>query len=146
VFFAVQVLLPFRYLLYPGSLFWTEQGYRFSWRVMLMEKAGHATFRVRDPRTGQESEVNNRHHLTANQEKMMATQPDMLLQYAHYLDASYREQGIPDPEVYADVYVTLNGRGSRRYIDPKRDLSKVSESFAHKDWILPEEGANFAQR
>ena len=36
----IQILLPFRYLLYPGELFWHEQGYRFSWRVMLMEKRG----------------------------------------------------------------------------------------------------------
>ena len=43
-FFVLQLLLPLRYLLYPGKLFWTEQGYRFSWRVMLIEKAGYAQF------------------------------------------------------------------------------------------------------
>ncbi|HEY1038346.1 MAG TPA: HTTM domain-containing protein, partial [Bacteroidia bacterium] len=31
--FSIQLLMPFRYLLYPGNLYWTEQGYRFSWRV-----------------------------------------------------------------------------------------------------------------
>jgi hypothetical protein len=35
-FFVVQFALPFRYLLYDGNLYWTEQGYRFSWRVMLI--------------------------------------------------------------------------------------------------------------
>ena len=39
-FFFIQLLLPFRYFAYPGELFWNEQGYRFSWRVMLMEKKG----------------------------------------------------------------------------------------------------------
>ena len=34
----------FPYLLYPGNLLWTEQGYRFSWRVMLMEKSGTCFF------------------------------------------------------------------------------------------------------
>ena len=29
-FFLVQILLPWRYLLYPGELFWTEEGFRFS--------------------------------------------------------------------------------------------------------------------
>ena len=42
----LQILLPFRYLIYEGELFWTEEGYRFSWRVMLMEKSGIATFTV----------------------------------------------------------------------------------------------------
>jgi len=43
-FFVIQIFFPWRYLLYPGELFWTEQGYRFSWRVMLMEKAGNSNF------------------------------------------------------------------------------------------------------
>ena len=33
-----QIIFPFRHFVYPGELFWHEQGYRFSWRVMLMEK------------------------------------------------------------------------------------------------------------
>src|SRR5829696_1380779 len=32
----IQVIIPLRFLLYPGKLFWNEEGYRFSWRVMLM--------------------------------------------------------------------------------------------------------------
>jgi len=35
LFIAIQLLLPFRNLLYPGKLLWTEEGYRFSCRVML---------------------------------------------------------------------------------------------------------------
>ena len=45
---GLQLLVPLRFALYPGDLFWTEQGYRFSWRVMLMEKAGYAQFSVLD--------------------------------------------------------------------------------------------------
>ena len=75
-YFLLQLLLPLRFLLYPGKLFWTEQGYRFSWRVMLMEKAGAAYFTVKDA-AGQKSQVvENRLHLTTLQEKMMSTQPD----------------------------------------------------------------------
>ena len=44
----MQILIPFRSLIYPGELFWTEEGYRFSWRVMLMEKAGYASFKIVD--------------------------------------------------------------------------------------------------
>ena len=86
VHFALQVIVPLRAFAYPGHLFWTEQGYRFSWRVMLMEKAGYAVFRVHDPATGRRWEASNYEHLTPNQEKMMATQPDMILQFAHHLE------------------------------------------------------------
>ncbi|PKV63423.1 HTTM domain-containing protein [Pontibacter ramchanderi] len=135
--FAVQVLLPWRFLLYPDKLFWTEQGYRFSWRVMLMEKAGTAFFYVRDPQTGQESEIHNLDYLTVNQEKMMATQPDMLLQFAHMLRDDYKAKGIPNPEVRAEAYVTMNGRGSRLLIDPNFNLAAARDDFRHKHWILP---------
>src|SRR5690606_5724759 len=83
IYFLVQITFPFRYLAYPGKLFWTEEGYRFSWRVMLMEKAGYAIFHITDPESGRSWEANNYDFLTPNQEKMMATQPDMILQFAH---------------------------------------------------------------
>ncbi|WP_114780666.1 HTTM domain-containing protein [Botryobacter ruber] len=137
VHFVLQLLVPWRFLLYPDKLFWTEQGYRFSWRVMLMEKTGTAFFYVRDPRTGRESEIVNRDYLTPNQEKMMASQPDMLLQFAHLLRDDYKSKGIRNPQVRAEVYVSLNGRGSRPYIDPTVNLAAEQESFLPKTWILP---------
>ncbi|MBB6613024.1 HTTM domain-containing protein [Pontibacter sp. Tf4] len=136
-YFILQVLVPWRFAFYPDKLFWTEQGYRFSWRVMLMEKAGTAFFYVKDPRTGKESEINNRDYLTANQEKMVATQPDMLLQFAHIIHDDYKRKGMPAPEVRAEVYVTLNGRGSRMFIDPTINLAAEEDSFLPKPWILP---------
>lgn len=144
--FALQVLLPLRFALYPGKLFWTEQGYRFSWRVMLMEKTGTAFFYVRDAKTGNETEVHNRSYLTANQEKMMATQPDMILQFAHLLKKDFERKGFQNPQVRAEVYVSLNGRGSRMLIDPDLNLAGQQESLGPKNWILPFEEISLAQQ
>jgi hypothetical protein len=136
-FFMIQLMLPFRYALHPGELFWTEQGYRFSWRVMLMEKAGYASFKIVDPENGQRFYVDNRQFLTPFQEKQMATQPDFIIEYAHFLEAYYRAEGIPDPEVYVDSYVSLNGRGSRLYVDPEVDLTALERPLRNRTWILP---------
>ena len=136
-FFVIQILLPFRYLLYPGELFWTEEGFRFSWRVMLMEKAGYAQFKVVNPSDGSQFYVDNTDFLTSFQEKQMSTQPDFILEYAHYLANHFQRQGIPEPQVYVESYVALNGRRSRPYIDPKVDLTKIEQSLKHKTWILP---------
>jgi hypothetical protein len=135
VFFAFQLLFPWRYLAYPGNIFWTEQGYRFSWRVMLMEKAGTATFYVRDGATGREGVVNNGDFLCAHQEKQMAMQPDMILQFAHFLAKYYAEKGVSSPAVRAEVYVTLNAAPSRLLIDPNLDLTKIRDGWSHKTWI-----------
>jgi hypothetical protein len=118
-------------------MFWAEQGYRFGWRVMLMEKAGTATFFVKDSLTGREGIVDNREFLNPHQEKQMAMQPDMILQFAHFLGEYYAKQGVNSPQVRAEVYVTLNARPSELLVDPSIDLMKETDSFSAKTWILP---------
>ena len=136
-FFAVQILMPFRFLAYPGNLFWTEQGFRYSWRVMLMEKAGYANFKVVDGVTGKRFYVNNSDFLTAQQQKMMSTQPDMIVEYAHFLGDKFAKDGHQNIEIYVESFVALNGRSSRPYIDTNVDLMQVSDGFENKEWILP---------
>ncbi|MEP1034385.1 HTTM domain-containing protein [Ekhidna sp.] len=135
-FFLIQLLLPWRYLTYPGELFWTEEGFRFSWRVMLMEKTGYANFKIVDRTNNEVFYIENSDFLTSFQEKQMATQPDFILTYAHYLCDHFSALG-KDVEVYVESYVALNGRKSQPYINPSVDLSKLNESFKHKTWILP---------
>lgn len=137
VILLLQLLLPWRYWAYPGELFWTEEGYRFSWRVMLMEKAGYAHFRVVDAVSGKRFYVNNADFLTPLQEKQMATQPDFILQYAHFLADHFRQQGHANVQVFVDSYVALNGRPSRPYVDPSVDLTQINESFHRQTWLVP---------
>ncbi|MEP2770605.1 MAG: HTTM domain-containing protein [Fulvivirga sp.] len=136
-FFVVQLLLPFRHLTYPGELFWTEQGYRFSWRVMLMEKAGYANFKIVDGKSREQFYVDNTDFLSSFQEKQMATQPDFILEYAHFLRDHFEQQGHENVEVYVESYVALNGRRSQPYIDPNVNLVQQKESLNNKNWILP---------
>ena len=138
VFYAViQILVPLRFLIYPGHLFWHEEGFRFSWRVMLMEKAGAAYFRVKEKGSGRRFEVSNSEFLTPLQEKMMSTQPDMIVKYAKYLAEVYEKRGIKDPEVSAEIYVTLNGARSRLFIDSTVNLAAQKIGWQHYKWVLP---------
>ncbi|CAL2079959.1 Deoxyribonuclease HsdR [Tenacibaculum sp. 190524A02b] len=137
IFFTIQLLFPFRYLLYPGELFWTEEGYRFSWRVMLIEKAGYAEFKVIDKETKQHIYIDNQDYLTKIQEKQMSFQPDFILEYAHYLGDTFKKKGMKSPQVFVDSHVTLNGRLSTRFIEPTIDLYQQKDSFKHKNWIIP---------
>ncbi|WP_339814882.1 HTTM domain-containing protein [uncultured Imperialibacter sp.] len=139
LFVSWQLLMPMRYVLYPGPLFWREEGYRFSWRVMLMEKAGTVTFHVHDQASGRKGQVAAYEYLTPQQEKMMATQPDMILQFAHFLAEELKRKGLVDPEIRAESAVSLNGRRSRPLIDPTVNLVRQQESFSPKTWILPAE-------
>jgi len=136
LFIVVQLLLPWRYVWYPKELFWTEEGYRFSWRVMLMEKAGYAQFIIKNTKTGSQFAVNNSDFLTPFQEKQMSTQPDFILEYAHYLGTHFKSQGHQNIAVHVESYVALNGRLSQPFISPEVNLLDLEDTFRHKDWIL----------
>ena len=136
-YFGLQLLLPLRHLLYPGSVCWSEQGYRFSWNVMLMEKNGSVDFRVVEPSTGRTFRASALDYYTRYQAKMMAPQPDMVLQAAHVVAADFRARGVQAPQVYVDAFASLNGRAMQRLIDPHADLARASDDLSNKPWILP---------
>ncbi|MDB9932753.1 HTTM domain-containing protein [Flavobacteriales bacterium] len=134
-FFIFQFLFPFRYLLYSGDLFWTEQGYRFSWRVMLMEKAGYASFKVFPYGDDRSITVQNSDFLTPQQEKMMSTQPDFIIQYAHFIGKHYQVNDLIKPIVNVDSYVSINGKGSQSYVKNDLDLMLIKNSLKPIDFL-----------
>ena len=137
LFFIVQLFLPFRYALYPNELFWTEEGYRFSWRVMLMEKMGYTNFKITNSKTGIFFYVDNQDFLTPLQEKQMSFQPDFILEYAHFLGDHFKSKGHKNIQVFVESYVALNGRLSQPFINKNIDLYQQKETFNPKEWILP---------
>ncbi|MXV37720.1 HTTM domain-containing protein [Flavobacteriaceae bacterium Ap0902] len=136
-FIIVQLILPFRHLTKSGELFWTEDGFRFSWRVMLMEKAGYITFQVVDSDSGKKISVEPTAYLTPFQIKQMATQPDFILEFAHFLAKKFEHKGMYKPQVYADSYVALNGRRSQKYINSHINLAQVHLEQDVNEWLLP---------
>jgi hypothetical protein len=102
-----------------------------------MEKTGYANFKVVNPDSGQRFYVDNTQFLTRFQEKQMSFQPDFILEYAHFLEDHYEQQGIDNPEIYVDSYVALNGRGSQPYVNPDIDLTTITESQNRQTWLMP---------
>ena len=101
-----------------------------------MEKAGTATFFVKDGDTGREGSVVNHQFLNTHQEKQMAMQPDLILQFAHYLEDHFKSSGMQDPQIRAEVLVTLNARPAQLLIDPTVDLTEKKDGWGSKEWIL----------
>ncbi len=136
LYFAVQLALPLRYLAYPGWVNWTEEGFRFAWRVMLIEKSGQVEYDVRVSTAAHASDTDQRilvfprKELTVLQYKMMSTQPDMIHEYALVLAERYRRRGYQTVRVYADAWASLNGRPSRRTIRPDVDLAAEPRTLA----------------
>lgn len=137
VWCAVQVLVPLRAHLYGGNVAWHEQGMRWSWRVMVREKNGVVSYRVRVPGRATDRRVEPSQYLTDHQEREMSGQPDLIVQLAHRIAKDFAAKGHNGVEVRVDAWVSLNGRRARRLIDPDVDLTTVILGLATAPWILP---------
>lgn len=138
LYLAVQLLVPLRHWLYPGSVGWTEQGHRFAWHMMLRHKDIETfTMSVIDPRTGARREIDPREYLSPRQVREMSRRPDMILQLAHHLaDLEQARTGVR-PVVNARVVASLNARPFQELIDPTVDLAAQPVSLAPAHWIVP---------
>ena len=135
-FLVVQALTPLRHLAYPGNVRWNEEGYRFSWRVLVTEKTGLVKFRVSGATLAGERLVYPEEYLTPVQVERMAFQPDMILATAHIIRDDLASRGHEGIEVRADAFVTHNGRPAARFIDPNVDLAGMETGIGPKHWVL----------
>ena len=106
--------------------------------MKLRDKKADVYFSVLDPRTGADWEVRPEQVLQRHQLASARTRPDMLLQFAHYLEEHWaRNMDVPDAEIRVHACVSLNGRPGQLMIDPDRDLTNIERDLAHADWVLP---------
>jgi hypothetical protein len=142
IFFVLQIVMPWRFLAYPGHVAWTGRGEWFAWRMLLDDKRADARFIVLDADTQQRWEVTPGDHLRPRQLEMMAPRPDLILQFARHLERLWvARDGVRDVEVRAVVMASLNGRPAAPLIDPGVDLTRVPRwslrIASGRDWILP---------
>ncbi|MGW8121765.1 HTTM domain-containing protein [Roseivirga echinicomitans] len=137
IYFGFQIYLPLRHHLYKGDVFWTEEGHRLSWRMMLRLKYGDLDFEIKNSKTGQNWLVNPLDFFTDKQVAAAATKPDMIWQMSRWMEKHYKKAGIENIEIYANTSVSLNGSTRQPIIDPDVDLTKVKwQPFKHSVWIL----------
>ena len=134
---CVQLVLPLRHWWYPGNVLWTEEGMRFSWRVMVRAKKGSVQYRVTLPTEQRSFWVEPRRYLSAYQTEEMSGQPDLILQLAHHIGNEYRQRGHEDVEVRVRSRVSLNGRPPAALIDPGRNLLLETDGLLAADWVSP---------
>ncbi len=135
-FMVIMLILPLRPWYFPGSSNWTEEGHRMSWRMMLRAKSGHITYTITAPTLDEKIMWNPQDHLPKKMARKVPTRPDMIWQYAQILREDFAKQGH-DVEIYANVWVSLNGRPMARLIDRDVDLANTPWNyFSHNPWVL----------
>lgn len=138
LYLGLQVLLPLRHVLYPGSASWTEEGHKFSWRMMLRKKqAARVQLKITDPVSKQRFNVRPQDHLANWQEIKMSSHPDMIHQFVQYVAGKLRHQGYPRIQVQVWAEAALQDRELQLLIDPEVDLAAVERSLKPASWIMP---------
>jgi vitamin K-dependent gamma-carboxylase len=143
---VLQLALPMRSWVYPGDAHWHEQGMRFAWRVMVREKRGSVSYRVCSSELQRCWEVSPSQYLTARQEREMSGQPELILQLAHEIAHDFAARGLGKVSVHADAQASLNGRSSAPLIDPRVDLTVVTDGLSRASWIAAADDAPLVAR
>jgi vitamin K-dependent gamma-carboxylase len=141
---AVGILLgfhgifPARGIMYPGKDAWSGDGYRFSWRDMLDDRYCENEFVVVDPASQRSYTVPTRVRVAGFQLAELHLRPDMMLQFAHFMDQAYADDmRIVDPKVLLRSKCSLNTRPYSQLVDPQLDLSTVQRTWGATEWIRP---------
>jgi vitamin K-dependent gamma-carboxylase-like protein len=139
LYLGIQVLMPLRHWVYPGSVHWTEEGHRFSWHMKLRDKeVRELSFAAYDPASGERVDVNPAAYLTERQIDKMGGRPDMLRQFARHVSRELERTRGRRYEVRVHALVALNDRRPQLLVDPKADLASAPDGpFRSAAWIMP---------
>lgn len=137
VWFLIQFSMPFRHLLYPGDVDWTEEGSRFAWRMMLCDKTPAMRLFAIDKQTRRVTPIDPQPYLNEWQLNYMSYDPDLLVQFSQYLAADLRRTKNIDAEIHAQLFCSLNGRRPQLLVDPQIDLAAQTRSLVPQSWIVP---------
>ena len=138
IHFAIQVLLPLRPYFYPQRSDWTQQGYKFAWRMMLNHWDSWLRVTVIDPNNGKAFEWNRHDGITKVQFSRMQYQPRALAQYAAYIRKEATRLGISNPQIRIESVVSLNGRPFQFLVNPLVDAGNLTwMEIESGSWIVP---------
>ena len=133
---TIQILVPLRHFLYSGGIEWTYMEHRFSWQMMLERPFTRTLFYVADPNSGREVRVQPEKFIDLQQTLHMGWRPDMVWQFARFLENKMPHVGREPLRIRVRMYVSVNGRRPQLFIDPDIDLAAEPRSWGRPRWLL----------
>ena len=136
IYVAIQVLVPLRNFIHQGGIEWLYMEHRFSWQMMLHRHALVTNFYVTDPNTGSDIQVQPGEFLSLKQISRMGWRPDMVRQFAYFLADRYPRFGREPVQVEVRMFVSVNGRKPKLFIDPLVNLAGEPRCLGRPRWLL----------
>ncbi|KAG8440963.1 hypothetical protein GDO86_006630 [Hymenochirus boettgeri] len=131
-----QFFLPYSHFITQGYNNWTNGLYGYSWDMMVHSRSHqHVKITYKDGITGEVGYLNPG---VFTQTRRWKDHADMLKQYAVCLQGLLGAYNISQPEIYFDIWVSINDRFQQRLFDPTVDIVKADWSpFRKTPWIKP---------
>lgn len=136
IYIAEQFFLPYSHFITQGYNNWTNGLYGYSWDMMVHSRSHqHVKITYRDGVTGEVGYLNPG---VFTQSRRWKDHGDMLKQYATCLNQNLPRFNISDPEIYFDIWVSINDRFQQRIFDPRIDIVRADWSpFRPNPWLMP---------
>ncbi|XP_074052566.1 vitamin K-dependent gamma-carboxylase isoform X2 [Macrotis lagotis] len=136
LYLAEQLFLPYSHFITQGYNNWTNGLYGYSWDMMVHSRSHqHVKITYRDGRTGELGYLNPG---VFTQSRRWKDHADMLKQYAMCLNRLLPNYNVSDPQIYFDVWVSINDRFQQRLFDPRVDIVRAAWSpFRPTPWLQP---------
>ncbi|XP_067168603.1 vitamin K-dependent gamma-carboxylase [Apteryx mantelli] len=131
-----QFFLPYSHFITQGYNNWTNGLYGYSWDMMVHSRFHqHVKITYRDGLTG---EVGYLKPGVFTQSRRWKDHADMLKQYSACLSHLLPRYNVSQPQIYFDVWVSINDRFQQRLVDPRVDIVQAEWSPWHPTpWLLP---------
>lgn len=136
VYILEQLFMPYSHFITQGYNNWTNGLYGYSWDMMVHSRSHqHVKITYKDGKTGDMGYLNPG---VFTQSRRWKDHGDMLKQYATCLSQLLPRYKISEPEIYFDIWVSINERFQQRIFDPRVDIVKADWSpFKPNPWLMP---------
>uniref|UniRef100_A0A672JID6 Vitamin K-dependent gamma-carboxylase n=1 Tax=Salarias fasciatus TaxID=181472 RepID=A0A672JID6_SALFA len=136
LYIAEQFFMPYSHFITQGYNNWTNGLYGYSWDMMVHSRSHqHVKVTYKDGKTGEIGYLNPG---VFTQSRRWKDHGDMLKQYATCLSHFLPRYNISEPEIYFDIWVSINERFQQRIFDPRVDIVKAEWSpFRPNPWLMP---------
>ncbi|XP_040054297.2 vitamin K-dependent gamma-carboxylase isoform X2 [Gasterosteus aculeatus] len=136
LYISEQLFLPYSHFITQGYNNWTNGLYGYSWDMMVHSRSHqHVKITYKDGETGETGYLNPG---VFTQSRRWKDHGDMLKQYATCLNQFLPRYNISEPEIYFDIWVSINERFQQRIFDPRVDIVKAEWSpFRPSTWLMP---------
>ncbi|MGE0636085.1 MAG: HTTM domain-containing protein [Bacteroidia bacterium] len=136
---SFQLIFPMRQFLYKGNPSWIGICERFSWRMMIQNKVPvKYDFYISEKSTGKNKRIDLRTFLFPPQIMAQVVFPDMIPQTAMAIQKDAEKAGLINPEIKAEIIVSLNKRKPQSLVDSTLNLSEQkADLFKPPLWVVP---------